>query len=126
MALGKDEILEAIAALTVMELVALVEAMEEKFGVTAATAAVAVAPAGVAETTEVVEEQTEVNLMLNSFGEQKLAVIKAVREALGMGLADAKKLVESAPVNIQEGVPRAAAEELLKKLEEAGAAAELK
>ncbi len=122
MALTKDDILNAIAEMPVMELVELIEAAEEKFNVTA-TAAVAAVAAGPAA---VVEEQTEFDVVMNSFGEKKVAVIKAVRGATGLGLKEAKDLVESAPKAIKEGVEKAEAEELKKVLEEAGASVEIK
>ncbi len=123
MALSKDDILNAIAEMSVMEVVELVEAMEEKFGVSAA-AAVAAAPAAAAE--EAAAEQTEFNVVMNSFGANKIAVIKAVRALTGLGLKEAKGLVESAPCPVKEGVDKAEAEEVQKQLEEAGAEVELK
>ena len=121
MSISKDDILNAIAEMSVMDVVALIEAMEEKFGVSAA-AAVAVA-GGAAEAAE---EQTEFDVVMTSFGEKKVAVIKAVRGATGLGLKEAKDLVESAPKAIKEGVDKAEAEELKKTLEEAGASVEIK
>jgi large subunit ribosomal protein L7/L12 len=121
MSISKDDILNAIADMSVMDVVELVEAMEEKFGVSAAAA---VAVAGVAGAA--VEEQTEFDVVLTSFGEKKVAVIKAVRGATGLGLKEAKDLVESAPKAIKEGVEKAEAEELKKTLEEAGASVEIK
>ncbi len=123
MALSKDDILNAIAEMSVMEVVELVEAMEEKFGVSAA-AAVAAAPA--AATEEAAAEQTEFNVVMNSFGANKIAVIKAVRALTGLGLKEAKGLVESAPCPVKEGVDKAEAEDVKKQLEEAGAEVELK
>jgi len=126
MAVSKDDILEAISNMTVMEVVDLISAMEEKFGVTAA-AAVAAAPAAAADAgAAAAEEQTEFNVMLTSFGDNKVSVIKAVRAATGLGLKEAKALVEGAPAAVKEGVSKEEAEELKKKLEEAGAAVELK
>jgi large subunit ribosomal protein L7/L12 len=126
MALSKDDILNAIADMSVMEIVELIEAMEEKFGVTAA-AAVAAAPAtGGADGGAAVEEQTEFDVVLASFGEKKVSVIKAVRAITGLGLKDAKGLVDGAPSTIKEGASKADAEEAVKALEEAGATAELK
>ena len=122
MALSKDDVLNAIAEMSVMDIVELISAMEEKFGVTAAVAA-APAAAGPAAA---VEEKDEFDVVLASFGEKKVGVIKAVREATGLGLKEAKDLVESAPAPIKEGVNKAEAEELKKKLEEAGATVELK
>ncbi len=123
MALSKDDVLNAIAEMSVMDIVELISAMEEKFGVTAAVA-VAAAAAGPAAAAE--EEKDEFDVVLASFGEKKVAVIKAVREATGLGLKEAKDLVESAPAPIKEGANKAEAEELKKKLEEAGATVELK
>lgn len=123
MALSKDDILEGIANLTVMEVVELVSAMEEKFGVSAA-AAVAAAPAAAAAAA--VEEQTEFDVILNSSGEKKVNVIKVVREITGLGLKEAKDLVDGAPSTVKEGASKAEAEEIKKKLEEAGAAVALK
>ena len=121
MALSKDEIIEAIAALSVTEVVELVKAMEEKFGVSAA-AAVAAAPAGGAAAAE---EKTEFDVMLKAAGANKIAVIKAVRTATGLGLKEAKDLVESAPAKVKEAMPKADAEALVKALTDAGAEASL-
>ena len=121
MALSKDEIIEAIAALSVTEVVELVKAMEEKFGVSAA-AAVAAAPAGGAAAAE---EKTEFDVMLKAAGANKIAVIKAVRAATGLGLKEAKDLVESAPAKVKEAMPKADAEALVKALTDAGAEAAL-
>ncbi len=124
MAVSKDDILESISNMTVMEVVDLVEAMEEKFGVSAAAAVAVAAP--VAGDAAAVEEQTEFNVMMTSFGGNKVAVIKAVRSITGLGLKEAKGMVESAPVAVKEGVEKAEAEEVKKTLEEAGAQVELK
>jgi len=124
MALTKDDILNAIAEMPVMELVELIEAAEEKFGVEA-TAAVAVA-AGPAAGGEAAAEQTEFDVVLAEFGGNKVAVIKAVRGATGLGLKEAKEVVESAPKAIKEGVSKDEAEELKKVLEDAGAKVEIK
>src|SRR5699024_10972025 len=124
MALSKDDVLNAIAEMSVMDIVELISDMEEKFGVTAAVAAAAPAAAGPAAAAA--EEKDEFDVVLASFGENKVGVIKAVREATGLGLKEAKDLVESAPAPIKEGVNKAEAEELKKKLEEAGATIELK
>ena len=121
MALSKDEIIEASAALSVTEVVELVKAMEEKFGVSA-TAAVAAAPAGGAAAAE---EKTEFDVMLKAAGANKIAVIKAVRTATGLGLKEAKDLVESAPAKVKEAMPKADAEALVKALVDAGAEAAL-
>ncbi|WP_296243983.1 MULTISPECIES: 50S ribosomal protein L7/L12 [unclassified Psychrobacter] len=124
MALSKDDVLNAIAEMSVMDIVELISDMEEKFGVTAAVAAAA--PAAAAAGGPAAEEKDEFDVVLASFGEKKVGVIKAVREATGLGLKEAKDLVESAPAPIKEGVNKAEAEELKKKLEEAGATVELK
>jgi len=121
MSVSKDDILNAVAEMSVMDVVELIEAMEEKFGVSAA-AAVAVAAGG----GEAAAEQTEFDVILTSFGDAKVAAIKAVRGATGLGLKEAKAMVESAPVAIKEGVEKAEAEELKKTLEDAGLTVELK
>ena len=121
----KEEIMEAIEGMTVLELSELVKAMEEKFGVSAA-APVAVAAAGGAAGGAAAEEKTEFNVMLTAIGDKKINVIKAVREATGLGLKEAKALVDGAPAAVKENAPKAEAEELKKKLEEAGATVELK
>ncbi|MBK1875162.1 MULTISPECIES: 50S ribosomal protein L7/L12 [Marinobacter] len=125
MALSKDDILNAIAEMSVMDVVALVEAMEEKFGVSAA-AAVAAAPAAAGGDAAAAEEQTEFDIVLTGVGEKKVNVIKAVRELTGLGLKEAKELVDGAPSTIKEAASKADAEEAKKKLEEAGASVELK
>lgn len=125
MALSKDDILNAIAEMSVMEVVELVEAMEEKFNVSAA-AAVAAAPAAGGGDAAAAEEQTEFDVVLTGPGEKKVNVIKAVRELTGLGLKEAKEMVDSAPSTIKEGASKDEAEEAKKKLEEAGAAVELK
>ena len=123
--LTNENILNAIADMSVMNVVELVSAMEEKFGISAA--AVAAAPVAVAaEAGTAVEEKTEFNVVLTSFGDKKVAVIKAVRTITGLGLKEAKDLVESAPAPIKEGVSKAEADDLQKQLEEAGASVELK
>lgn len=123
MSLTNEQIIEAIASKTVTEIVELIAAMEEKFGVSAA-AAVAAAPA--AGGAAAVEEKTEFDVVLKSAGANKVAVIKAVRGATGLGLKEAKDLVESAPANLKEGVSKEEAEALKKELEEAGAEVEVK
>ena len=123
--MSKEDILEAIASMSVMEVVELIEAMEEKFGVTAA-AAVAAAPAAGGDAGAAAEEQTEFDLVLTSFGEKKVAVIKAVRGMTGQGLKEAKDSVESAPTTLKEGLTKDEAEDLKKQLEEAGATVEVK
>ncbi len=126
MAVSKENILETISNMSVMEVVDLVSAMEEKFGVSAA-AAVAAAPVAVAsDAGGAVEEQDEFDVVLGSFGEKKVAVIKAVRAITGLGLKEAKDMVESAPTTIKEAASKGEAEELKKQLEEAGATVELK
>ena len=126
MAVSKEDILETISSMSVMEVVDLIEAMEEKFGVTAAApVAVAAGPAAGGEAAAA-EEKTEFDVVLASFGSSKVPVIKAVREITGLGLKEAKDLVEGAPASVKEGVDKAEAEEIQKKLEEAGASVELK
>lgn len=127
MALSKEDILNAIAEMSVMDVVDLIAAMEEKFGVTAA-AAVAVAPAAAGGDAggAAVEEKDEFNVVLASSGEKKVNVIKVVRELTGLGLKEAKALVDEAPSTVKEGVNKAEAEDIKKKLEEAGASVELK
>jgi large subunit ribosomal protein L7/L12 len=127
MALSKDDILNAIAEMSVMDIVELIEAMEEKFGVSAA-AAVAAAPAAAAggDAGAAVEEQTEFDVMLTSAGDKKVAVIKVVRAVTGLGLKEAKGLVDGAPSAIKEGASKDEAEDVLKQLTEAGGSAELK
>lgn len=122
MALSKDEIIEAIAGMSVMEIVDLVKAMEEKFGVTAAAAVVAGPAAGGAAAAE---EKTEFDVVLEEVGANKIAVIKAVRTATGLGLKEAKDLVESAPAKVKEGVAKEEAETIKKAFEEAGAKVKL-
>lgn len=125
MAVGKEEILEAVAGMTVMEIVDLISAMEEKFGVSAAAMAVA-APAGGGAAAAPVEEQTEFDVVLIGFGENKVAVIKAVRGITGLGLKEAKDAVEGAPTTLKEGVSKAEAEDMKKQLLEAGATVDVK
>jgi large subunit ribosomal protein L7/L12 len=125
MALSKDDILEAVGSMSVMELNDLVKAFEEKFGVSAAAMAVA-GPAAGGGAAAAVEEQTEFTVILADFGANKVGVIKAVREITGLGLKEAKDLVDGAPKPLKEGVSKADAEAAKKKLEEAGAKAEIK
>jgi len=125
MATSKDDILKAVEEMSVMDLVDLISAIEEKFGVTAA-AAVAAAPAAAADAGEVEEEKSAFDVVLNAAGEQKVQVIKAVRAITGLGLKEAKDLVDGAPNTIKEGIKKEEAEEMLKQLTEAGASAELK
>lgn len=124
MAVKKEELLETISNMTVLEVVELVEAMEDKFGVSAAVAAApAAAPAAEGAAAE---EKTEFDVVLTSFGENKVSAIKAVRSITGLGLKEAKELVESAPVPVKEAVNKDEADEIKKKLEEAGATVEVK
>ncbi len=125
MAVSKDEILEAIGNMTVLEVVDLISAMEEKFGVTAAAAVVAAAPGAGGAPVEV-EEQTEFDVILSSFGANKVAVIKVVRTLTGLGLKEAKDAVEGAPTTLKEAISKAEAEDAKKQLEEAGATVEIK
>ncbi|AFL76006.1 50S ribosomal protein L7/L12 [Thiocystis violascens] len=125
MAVSKDEILEAIGNMTVLEVVDLISAMEEKFGVTAAVAVAAAAPGAGGPAAEV-EEQTEFDVILSSFGANKVAVIKVVRALTGLGLKEAKDAVEGAPATLKEAVSKAEAEDAKKQLEEAGATVDIK
>ena len=126
MAVSKEEILETLSNMTVMEVVDLIAAMEEKFGVSAA-AAVAAAPAAAAgDAAEAAVEKDEFDVVLASFGDKKVGVIKAVRSITGLGLKEAKDMVESAPTTVKEAASKTEAEELKKQLEEAGATVELK
>ncbi|ESH92204.1 MULTISPECIES: 50S ribosomal protein L7/L12 [Cupriavidus] len=125
MAITKDDILEAVGAMSVMELNDLVKAFEEKFGVSAAAMAVAAAP-GAGGAGAAAEEKTEFNVVLAEVGANKVGVIKAVREITGLGLKEAKDLVDGAPKPVKEGVDKATADEAKKKLEEAGAKVEVK
>ena len=124
MAVSQAEILETISNMTVMQVVDLIAAMEEKFGVTAA-AAVAAAPAAAAAVAAA-EEKTEFDVVMTSFGANKVGVIKVIREITGLGLKEAKDLVEGVPSLVKESIPKADADAIKKKLEEAGAAAEIK
>ena len=127
MAMSKEEIIEAIADMSVMDVVELVEAMEEKFGVSAAAVAAAPVAAGPSDGAEAAaEEQTEFDVSLTDSGEKKVNVIKAVRAVTGLGLKEAKGLVDGAPSAIKEGVSKDEAEEIKKQLEEAGATVEVK
>lgn len=126
MAVSKEEILDAIGNMTVLEVVDLIKAMEEKFGVTAAAAVVAGPAAGPAAEAAPVEEQTEFNVVLTSFGANKVAVIKAVRALTGLGLKEAKDAVEGVPTTLKEAISKAEAEAAKKELEEAGATVEIK
>ena len=126
MAISKEDILEAVGAMSVMELNDLVKAFEEKFGVSAAAMAVAGPAGGAAAGGAAAEEQTEFTVVLSEFGSNKVAVIKAVREITGLGLKEAKDMVDSAPKPVKEGVSKADAEEAKKKLEAAGTKVEIK
>jgi len=126
MSAAQSEILDKISSMTVLELSELIKAMEDKFGVSAAAAVAVAGPAAGAAPAAAAEEQTEFTVMLASFGENKVNVIKAVREITGLGLKEAKDLVDGAPKPVKEGVNKADAEAAKKKLEEAGAKAEIK
>jgi large subunit ribosomal protein L7/L12 len=126
MAVSKEDILDTIANMSVMEVVELVEAMEEKFGVSAAAAVAVAAPAAGGGEAAAAEEKTEFDVILASFGENKVGVIKAVRGITGLGLKEAKAMVEGAPSAVKEGVSKEEAEDIKKQLEEAGAKVEFK
>ncbi|MCW8826625.1 MAG: 50S ribosomal protein L7/L12 [Gammaproteobacteria bacterium] len=125
MAVSKDDILESIANMSVMDVVELIEAMEEKFGVSAAAAVAVAAPAAGGDAGGAAEKD-EFDVMLTGFGDKKVGVIKAVRGITGLGLKEAKEMVESAPVAVKEGATKAEAEDIQKQLEEAGGSVELK
>jgi large subunit ribosomal protein L7/L12 len=125
--MNKDQLLDAIGAMSVLELSELIKAMEEKFGVSAAAAAVAVAaPAAAGAAAAPAEEKTDFTVVLAAAGDKKVEVIKVVRAATGLGLKEAKDLVDGAPKPVKEGIPKADAEALKKQLEEAGAKVEMK
>ena len=128
MAASKEDILDAISNMSVMEIVDLVKMMEEKFGVTAATpvAVAAVGGGAAAAAAPAVEEQTEFTVHMTSFGANKVGVIKVIREITGLGLKEAKDLVEGVPSVVKDSIPKADAEAIKKKLDDAGAAAEIK
>jgi large subunit ribosomal protein L7/L12 len=126
MALNKEEILDAIGGMSVLELSELIKLMEDKFGVSAAAAAVAAAPAAGGAAAPAAEEQTEFTVMLIAAGEKKVEAIKVVRAATGLGLKEAKDLVDGAPKAVKEGISKADAEALVKQLQDAGAKVELK
>ncbi len=126
MAVSKEDILETLSNMTVMEVVDLISAMEEKFGVSAAAAVAAAPAAGAAAAGEAAVEKDEFEVVLSSFGDKKVGVIKAVRAITGLGLKESKDMVEGAPTTIKEAVSKNEAEELKKQLEEAGATVELK
>ena len=126
MAASKEDILDAISNMSVMEIVDLVKMMEEKFGVTAAAPMAMVAAGGAAAAAPVAEEQTEFTVTMTSFGANKVGVIKVIREITGLGLKEAKDLVEGVPSVVKDSIPKADAEAIKKKLDDAGAAAEIK
>jgi large subunit ribosomal protein L7/L12 len=126
MAVTKDEILDAISKMSVMEVVELISDMEKKFNVTAAAAVAVAAPGAAAAAAPVAEAQTEFTVTLTEFGANKVGVIKVIREITGLGLKEAKDLVEGAPSTVKEGLPKADAETIKKKLEDAGAKAAIK
>ena len=126
MAVSKDEILDAISKMSVMEVVELISDMEKKFNVTAAAPVVAVAAAGGGAAAPAAEAQTEFTVTMTEFGANKVGVIKVIREITGLGLKEAKDLVEGAPSTVKEGIPKADAETIKKKLEDAGAKAAIK
>ena len=126
MALSNEELIAELSAKPIMEVVELVKALEEKWGVSAAAPVAVAAAGGAGAPAEAVEEQTEFDVVMSSFGENKVAVIKVVRTVTGLGLKEAKDLVEGAPSAIKEGVPKAEAEDIKKKLEEAGAKVDVK
>ena len=125
MAVSKEDILETISNMSVMDVVDLIGAMEEKFGVSAAAPVAAAGPAAGGDAAAA-EEQTEFDVVMTSFGAQKVPVIKTVREITGLGLKEAKDLVEGVPAAVKEGIPKDEADEIMKKLEEAGASVEVK
>jgi len=126
MAIARAELLDAISSMTVLELSTLIKEMEEKFGVSAAAAVAVAAPAAAGAAAPAAEEQTEFTVMLNACGESKVNVIKVVRAITGLGLKEAKDLVDGAPKAVKEGVSKKDAEDILKQLTEAGAKAEMK
>jgi large subunit ribosomal protein L7/L12 len=126
MAASKEEILDAISNMTVMEIVDLVKMMEDKFGVTAAAPVAVAAVGAAAAAAPAAEEQTEFTVTMTSFGANKVGVIKVIRELTGLGLKEAKDMVEAVPAMVKDGIPKADADAIKKKLEEAGAAAEIK
>lgn len=126
MAIARAEILEAVSNMTVLELSTLIKEMEEKFGVSAAAAVAVAAPAAAGAAAPAAEEQTEFTVMLNACGESKVNVIKVVRAITGLGLKEAKDLVDGAPKAVKEGIAKKDAEDIVKQLTEAGAKAEMK
>lgn len=126
MAASKEELIDALSNLKVLEVVDLIKALEEKWGVSAAAPVAVAAAPGAAAAAPAAEEKTEFNVTMTSFGANKVGVIKVIREITGLGLKEAKDLVEGVPSSVKEGVPKAEAETIKKKLEDAGAAAEIK
>lgn len=126
MAATKEELIDALSNLKVLDVVDLIKALEEKWGVSAAAPVAVAAVGAAAAAAPAAEEQTEFNITMTSFGANKVAVIKVIREITGLGLKEAKDLVEGAPSSVKEGIPKADAEAIKKKLEEAGAVAEIK
>jgi len=126
MAASKEELIDALSNLKVLEVVDLIKALEEKWGVSAAAPVAVAAAPGAAAAAPAAEEKTEFNVTMTSFGANKVGVIKVIREITGLGLKEAKDLVEGVPSSVKEGVPKAEADTIKKKLEEAGAAAEIK
>ena len=126
MSVSTNDILDTISKMTVLEVVDLTKAMEDKFGVSAAAATVAVAAPGAGGAAAPVEEQTEFNVVLKTFGDNKVGVIKVIRTITGLGLKEAKDLVEGVPSSVKEGVSKADADSIKKQLEEAGATVEIK
>ena len=126
MALSNEELIEALSSKPIMEIMDLVKSLEDKWGVSAAAPVAVAAAGGAAPAAAAAEEQTEFNVVMSSFGENKVAVIKVVRAVTGLGLKEAKDLVEGVPSTVKEGVPKAEAEDVKKQLEEAGAKAEVK
>ena len=126
MAIARTELLDAISNMTVLELSTLIKEMEEKFGVSAAAAVAVAAPAAAGAAAPAAEEQTEFTVMLNACGESKVNVIKVVRAITGLGLKEAKDLVDGAPKAVKEGIAKKDAEDIVKQLTEAGAKAEMK
>ena len=126
MAVSKEELIDALSNLKVLEVVDLIKALEDKWGVSAAAPVAIAAAPGAAAAAPAVEEKTEFNVTMTSFGANKVGVIKVIREITGLGLKEAKDLVEGVPSSVKEGVPKAEAEAIKKKLDDAGAAAEIK
>jgi large subunit ribosomal protein L7/L12 len=126
MAVSKEELVDALSALKVLDVVDLIKSLEEKWGVSAAAPVAVAAAGGAAAAAPVVEEKTEFNVTMTSFGANKVGVIKVIREITGLGLKEAKDLVEGVPSSVKEGVSKADADAIKKKLDDAGATAEIK